>query len=340
MIAATGALATGATTDALRKQNKYQRTAELQIQPPESQWTIHHGRTILQDNHWEEVRKTANEVQMAPQGLALHHEAARLLAEWEQMGCPTCTGRDWTTAEIQEAIDRGPHQSALEPDALRHFADEVKDKVEKGQARVVLWDEIKGNHPRQLKVSPVAAIPHKSRAYRSILDLSFSLRLTEGGALPSVNDTTTKLAPRGAVDQLGHSLKRIVHAFAKVEDDAVILMAKGDIQDGFWRLNCQHGEEWNFSYVLPQPAGAPTRLVVPTSLQMGWVESPPYFSIGPGATIPIYSHRWVLVHFGTSSKYMSTTLLQRSYQQRRRKFCTSLGAYFMASTMFSQRARM
>ena len=35
--------------------------------------------------------------------------------------------------------------------------------------------------------------------------------------------------------------------------------------------------EWNFAYVLPQRKGAPTRLVVPTSLQMGWVESPPYF---------------------------------------------------------------
>ena len=159
---------------------------------------------------------------MAPQGLALHHEAAGVLAEWEKMGCPTCTGRDWTLVEVQAAIDWGPHQSALEPDALRHFADKVKDKVEKGQARVVLWEDIKRNHPRQLKVSPVAAIPHKSQEYRSILDLSFSLRLTEGGTLPSVNDPMTKLAPRGAIDQLGHSLKHIIHAFAEAEDDAVI----------------------------------------------------------------------------------------------------------------------
>ena len=165
------------------------------------------------------------------------------------------------------AIDRGPHRSALELEALRHFNDEVQEKVAKGQAQVVLWDDIKGNHPRQLKVSPVVAIPHKSRAYRSILDLSFSLRLTDGSTLPSVNDTTTKLAPRGAIDQLGHCLRRIIHTFAEAED----------IQDGFWRLNCRQGEEWNFSYVLPQPEGEPIRLVVPTSLQMGWVESPPYF---------------------------------------------------------------
>jgi len=232
---------------------------------------------MLENDHWRHCIKVAEAREMAPQGLALTHEAPHILADWEKFGCPTKTGRDWTLDEIQAAIDRGPHKSALEPATIAHFAEEVADKVKKGQARTFLWDDIKQNHPRKLKVSPVAAIPHKSRAYRSILDLSFALRLENGGILPSVNDTTEKWAPRGAIDQLGHSLKRIIHAFAEVEDDAVILMAKWDIQDGFWRLNCRDGDEWNFCYVLPQGPGEPTRLVVPTSLQMGWVESPPYF---------------------------------------------------------------
>ncbi len=142
---------------------------------------------------------------------------------------------------------------------------------------MVWWEDIKGDHPRQLKVSPVAAIPHKSRAYCSILDLSFALCLVDGGLVDSVNDTTEKLAPQGAINQLGHNLKQIIHAFAEVKDDAKTLMAKWDIQDGFWHLNCQKGEEWNFCYLWPQAPGAPTRLNVPSSLQMGWVESPPYF---------------------------------------------------------------
>jgi hypothetical protein len=54
-------------------------------------------------------------------------------------------------------------------------------------------------------------------------------------------------------------------------------MAKWDIKDGFWRLNAKTGDEWNFTYVLPQPPGEPVKMVLPTSLQMGWVESPPYF---------------------------------------------------------------
>ena len=47
--------------------------------------------------------------------------------------------------------------------------------------------------------------------------------------------------------------------------------------DGFWRLDCKEGEEWNFCYILPQKPGMPIKLVVPTLLQMGRIESPPYF---------------------------------------------------------------
>jgi hypothetical protein len=48
-------------------------------------------------------------------------------------------------------------------------------------------------------------------------------------------------------------------------------------KDGFWRLDKKPSDEWNFSHVLPQPPGETVKIVVPSSLQMGWVESPPYF---------------------------------------------------------------
>jgi hypothetical protein len=184
-----------------------------------------------------------------------------------------------------EAVERGPHQSALLDEALQHFAEEAIKKVNAGQSKIIQWDNIKDNPPTQLKISPIAAIPHKSRGLRSILDLSFSLRLKNGGILPSVNDTTIKTAPKGALDQLGHALSRIIHAFAESDNtpnsvdtpNAKIFMAKWDVKDGFWRMMCEEGEEWNFAYVLPQRAGEPIKLVVPTSLQVGSVESPPYF---------------------------------------------------------------
>jgi hypothetical protein len=164
VITATGRIATGATTPA-RKQNKALRTNTLLAQPLGTQWTVHTGKTLLSEGHWNTRNNAAKCREMSPQGLALRHEAAGILTDWAQFGCPTCTGQDWSSAEIEAAISRGPHKSSLEPEALAHFAEEVNNKVNNGQACVVLWDDIRLNHPRQLKVSPVAAILHKSRAY-------------------------------------------------------------------------------------------------------------------------------------------------------------------------------
>jgi hypothetical protein len=128
-----------------------------------------------------------------------------------------------------------------------------------------------------MKVSSIVAIPHKSKAFRSILDLSFLLRLRDGTKLPAINDSTTKTAPSGAINQLGHLLQQVIHAFTEADKHNKIFMAKWDIKDGFWRLDTKTGDEWNFAYVLPQLPGEPVKIVVPLLLQMGWVESPPYF---------------------------------------------------------------
>ena len=275
VLQSTGQGVTGETKMAFRRQAARSRKARLAEQVWETQWKGHLGAfmpTISESREPIEYRGG-----MCPQGLALHHPAAAVLKEWAMYGCPAMTGSDWTMAEMGAAILRGPHESALSPEAIEHFATEVAEKVASGQARIVNWDDIKLNPPRQLKISPIAAIPHKSKAFRSILDLSFRLRLTDGGVVMAVNDTSTKTAPQGSIDQIGHALKRIIHAFAEAGEDEKIFMAKWDIKDGFWRLQCREGEEWNFSYVLPREEGLPTQLVVPTSLQMGWIESPPYF---------------------------------------------------------------
>ena len=95
--------------------------------------------------------------------------------------------------------------------------------------------------------------------------------------MQSVNESTVKTAPTREIDQLGHLLMGIIHAFAQAEEDAKIFMAKWDIKDGFWRLDYEESKEWNFCHVPLQEEGQPTRLVVPTSLQMGWIESLPHF---------------------------------------------------------------
>ncbi len=60
-------------------------------------------------------------------------------------------------------------------------------------------------------------------------------------------------------------------------EDVKIFMAKWDVKDGFWRMCCEEGEDYIFAYVLPQAASKPIQIVVPNSIQMGWVESLPYF---------------------------------------------------------------
>ncbi len=79
----------------------------------------------------------------------------------------------------------------LSVETLEHFKEEALKKVATGQATIIGWDTIKDNPPPQMKVSPIAAIPHKSKAFRLILDLSFLLPLRDGTKLPAVNDSTT-----------------------------------------------------------------------------------------------------------------------------------------------------
>jgi hypothetical protein len=62
---------------------------------------------------------------------------------------------------MQEAIDCGPHRSALFDKAIAHFKAEVEEKVKLGQAKVIVWDSIKDYPPVELKISPITAIPQK-----------------------------------------------------------------------------------------------------------------------------------------------------------------------------------
>ena len=85
------------------------------------------------------------------------------------------------------------------------------------------------------------------------------------------------MALGGAIYQIGEYLTGIICAFAEADNNVRISMAKWDIKVGFWRMDYRAGEEWTFTYALPQPPGEHVRLVVPTLLQMRWVELLPYF---------------------------------------------------------------
>ncbi len=113
---------------------------------------------------------------MHPSKQALDHEAAEMLLDWAENGCPVDTGPDWSTEQIEEALKRGPHKSALDPAAIHFLADEAKEKVTNNYAKIVRYGDIKMNLPKNFKLSPVSMVPHKSKLYRTILDLTFRLR--------------------------------------------------------------------------------------------------------------------------------------------------------------------
>ena len=158
---------------------------------------------------------------------------------------------------------------------------------------------------------------------------------------PSTEKKDTISSAHNQIDT-GNLLSNVltfIHAFAEAEEDARIFMAKWDITYGFWRLDAEEGAEWNFSYVLPQHPGEPIYLVIPTSLQMGWVESPPFFCAASETARDVAQDycetklspcnhtnsptTWLAIRtmktylngmnwssfFDTSSKYMWTTLL-------------------------------
>jgi hypothetical protein len=79
------------------------------------------------------------------------------------------------------------------------------------------------------------------------------------------------------VKEIGNVFRRVLCLMDDAETDEIVMLSKIDLSDGFWRMIVAEEEVWNFCYVLPDPPGHPIRIVVPSALQMGWAESPPYF---------------------------------------------------------------
>ena len=119
-----------------------------------------------------------------------------------------------------------------------------------------------------LKISPLAMVPHKSRKYRAILDLSFSLKIF-GMEIPSVNKNTTITAPQHSMYQLGGVLPRLIEAVSRAPaDDGDMVFSKPGIKDGYWGMVVENGHNLNFSYVLLDIKGARICLIIPKALQM------------------------------------------------------------------------
>ena len=226
---------------------------------------------------------------MDPEPWMRFHPFVATLEQWAT-GVPVDCGGAWSQAAIETAVKRGPHTSALTPDARLLIAEEMEYQVTAGFSEILSWAEVRKAPPPQLKVSPLAVIPQTGRRGRLLLDLSFAVQSGICGRkrarqqaeahvhlAPAVNETTTKLSPEYPVKELGRVLPRLLRFMAEVPAEETIMFSKIDLSDGFWRMLVTEDDKWNFAYVLPGAPAAPTRIVIPHALQMGWTESPGYF---------------------------------------------------------------
>ena len=224
---------------------------------------------------------------MYPGPLAQAHPAGPMLQEYGTTGCPVEIVSAWTLSQLDNAVEYGAHPSAESAEAALALRTESLEKVTQGFTRLVPWatlrKQIAAGTKLHTKISPIAAIPHKSRLFRMILDLSHKGQRRLGtDPKQSVNELTDEAAaPSHSMSQLGQALGRVIYAVgSQPTSQGPILFCKLDIKDGFWRMCVPEAAEEEFCYVLPQIPGQPPQdiqLVVPAALQMGWTSSPAFF---------------------------------------------------------------
>jgi len=155
-----------------------------------------------------------------------HHPAFDALYCFATKGCPVDFGPSWTAEHLEAAILRGPHISAKSAEAARCLWEEAMEKVVQGEAEVIKWDDIKANLHPKLKISPLAAVLHKSHMFRAILDWSFQLHIN-GILFPSVNKATTPISDHQLMEQIRKVLWWIVAKVAECDPvNGDILFAK------------------------------------------------------------------------------------------------------------------
>ena len=68
-------------------------------------------------------------------------------------------GPEWVREAVDIAVARGPHSTAIAPEAISLVYKDIDYQVKAGFTEIVYWDKIKDSLPKHFKVSPVAIIP-------------------------------------------------------------------------------------------------------------------------------------------------------------------------------------
>ena len=236
---------------------------------------------------------------MQPQQIARDLLPARLYKQIHDMalGCKAECGDPWTPAVLEAARKAGPHITAADADSIELVWEDVTYQEKAGFIRILTESELFSNPHSELKISRVAVIPQANRRGRIILNLSAEVNVQDGDPTerqrrnkghrtnkhkmtrhPSVNETTAPADDQEGVEALGTAMTSIMQFMFDTNPEHEIDWNKIDLSDGFWRMIVEDGKEWNFAYQLPRrPTDTEDHYVVPSSLQMGWKNSPALF---------------------------------------------------------------
>ena len=74
-------------------------------------------------------------------------------------------------------MKKSPYVSVQAKKAVECAWQEAREKIEQSYCTIYKWKDIENTYPKSLKILPIAAMPHKSRLCRLILNLVFGIKM-------------------------------------------------------------------------------------------------------------------------------------------------------------------
>ena len=221
---------------------------------------------LLHDGWQTTILEARGKSNIAKKFGSLPHTASRLLDYLGKRGAPVrTTTPPWSQVQRDDSITRGPHQSSRGEQEF--VAQEMLEFCQQGYWLVVPYSAVVGLPG--LCISPLGVVPQRDRRPRLIVDYTFS----------QVNADTVPMAPREAM-QFGRAMQRIVDTIVRADKRyGPVHLAKIEFADGFYRVQVQIRDIPKLGVALPVTPGCEPLVAFPLTLPMGWVESPPFFTV-------------------------------------------------------------
>ena len=228
------------------------------------EWASRNAVYLAKYGWYRLARSRRGRSEISPSVGLMPHDAAGYLDFLRRIGAPVVShAPPKTPAELQAAVDRGPHPSAT---AYADFLwGEAYEMCQRRHAMILPFSAVK--NITGVEISPPGVVPQRDRRPRTICDLTFS----------GVNANTAPLTHDDAM-QFGNTLLRILFRIYRADPRwGPVYLAKVDISDGFYNITVNPNGVKHFGIILPTPPGQEPLVLFFLGLPMGWVSSPPVF---------------------------------------------------------------